>query len=128
MKTIQTENWSLELPEDWEVEQDDICLSVWQSDGVGALQFSTARKDSPVTDSDLLEFAEDHLNRSANPVPVTLGEFSGFELCYEFQEIWWRLWFLRAGSTALFITYNCNVSNAGFEADVVDAVLANLKR
>ena len=128
MPEINTKSWSLEMPDDWQIEYDEECVSTWRSTSVGALQFSSARKDEPVTEDDLHSFSQRHLDKNPTLKQVVLGEFSGIELDLETEDVAWRHWYLRSGPIALFVTYNCDAPNAGTEDKDVDAVLSNLKR
>jgi hypothetical protein len=127
MATIETRSWSLCLPDEWEFEVDDVCITAWQPTSAGALQFSTYRKDGLVTDDDVREAAEKDSEHGATLKMIILGDFSGIEICFEDQETWWRHWHLRSNDIMLFVTYNCRVASAGAEDTVVDALLANLR-
>ena len=59
---------------------------------------------------------------------VIVGDFSGFEICFEDQEASWRHWYLRSDDIMLFATYNCSIADVRVEDAVVDAVLTNLRR
>jgi len=128
MPTIETRSWSLNLPNEWEFEADETCITAWQPISVGALQFSTYRKDGLVTDDELREFVENNSNLGGPLKDVILGDFSGYEICFEDQESSWRHWHLRSDNIMIFITYNCGVADAGADDAAVDAVLAGLRR
>lgn len=64
MAVIEAKSWSLNLPDEWQIEYDEKCVTTWRSTSVGALQFSSARKDEPVTDDDLHAFAKPHLEKT----------------------------------------------------------------
>ena len=49
--------WSLEDPEGWTHESDDVCTTFTHPQGGGAFQVSSYRADEAVTDDDLREFA-----------------------------------------------------------------------
>lgn len=121
-------DWSIDIFDGWEIEEDSVCTTILRSDGVGALQLSTAVKDGIVEDADLLDFATDHLAHGTQPQPVTLGRFSGFEINYEAKQTWWRIWYLKSENLMIIATYNCDLQHAGNEDSQIDAMLATLKQ
>lgn len=95
--------------------------------GVGALQVSAAHKDGFVTDGDLREFANNHLEAGAKAKSLKVGDFEGFLFSYRDDENTWRQWFLRCDATAVFVTYNCPSESKGEEDEIVDSILGSLK-
>ena len=55
----ESTDWSLELPDGWSHEFGDDCTTFERPQGVGAFQVSSYRRDGPVPDDDLREFAGD---------------------------------------------------------------------
>lgn len=119
--------WSVELPDDWEAEPDEDCVTFTSERGVGALQISAYRRDSEkVTDKDLLEFAEDELVEGETQQSVSCGEFVGLETSYFADENFWRKLWLRSGSLLLFVTYTCAVEERAVETKDVNQILGSL--
>ncbi len=119
--------WSVELPDDWEADQDEDCVTFTSERGVGALQISAYRRDSEnVTDEDLLEFAEDELIEEETPQSISCGEFIGFETSYFADENFWRKLWLRSGSLLLFVTFNCAAEERAVETEDVNQILESL--
>lgn len=126
-KRIGGPGWSIVPPEGWAVEETDDCLLVVPPSGSGALQFSSHGKDGgSITDKDLLELAEDHLANGAPRRSVQLGDFVGFEIAYDAEELTRREWYLRKRSTFLFATWECGVEASGREDERVEAALVTL--
>ena len=120
------ESWQVMLPKGWHGRHDPECETICSDDAVGALQISCAYKEGRVRDDDLRDFAEEHLVAGAKTRKVEIGAFSGFEFCYEKDGRYWRQWFLRNGSVALFVTYNCDLADAGVENGQVQSILRTL--
>jgi hypothetical protein len=120
------ETWSLLVPDGWRAWHDDEYATLVGPGEIGALQISAAFKDSEVVDTDLREFAAEHLKAGAKPRPTEAGDFVGFEIAFSDEECLWRQWYLRNGRQMLFVTYNCSLESRGVEDGPVRAALASL--
>ena len=119
--------WSVELPDNWEAEQDEDCATFTSERGVGALQISAYRRDDEiVTHEDLLDFAQDELVEGANLNSVNFSEFVGLETSYFVGEGLWRKLWLRSGSLLLFVTYTCAAEERTVETKDVSLILESL--
>lgn len=127
MKTFQSENWSINLPDDWEEEHDDEGVTLFNPFGKGALEISAVERDEPVDDGFLEYMAAEHLEAGAEPEEVEFGDFEGLELSYADAANYWREWYLRADNLMLYITYHCPLVDEGGEDDEVDAILETLQ-
>jgi hypothetical protein len=127
MNEFKGKSWSLMLPENWKGQHDEECETMYDPSGVGALQISSARKDGEVTDEDLLSFAEEHIEAGAKTKDVRLDDFSGITFSYAFDNQFWRQWFMKSNSLALFITYNCELAHKDIEYEIVDQIINSLK-
>jgi hypothetical protein len=119
--------WSASLPSNWAGQNDPECATFVGQKSVGALQISSTRKNGEVTDDDLRDFAAEHLENVAKTRPVTAGDFAGFMFSYGDEENYWRQWFLRHNSVAVFVTYNCSLKHMHQEDSSVDAIIASLR-
>jgi len=120
-------NWSLQVAEGWDTCHDADCASIARRElGCGALQLSAALRDSEVTDGDLLDFAAKEVEAGLKGVPVLTSEFGGYLFTFVRDGAFWRRWYLRKGSLALFVTYNCNVEERGVEDADVDEMMVSL--
>lgn len=126
MKTHKDTHWSIDLPEPWEAEVEEECTTVTHNDSLGALQISSATKDGPVIDADLMELAEDYLTRGT-PDKVTFSKFVGLCLPYIEDHVAWRVWFVRSGDLLVFMTYNCDALDRGLEDEEIDSIVHSLR-
>jgi hypothetical protein len=120
-------SWSLSLIEDWEAEHDAECDSIYNPNGVGALQISTLKKQTVVTDQDLKALASQHSESDVKINQVFSGDFSGITFSLVIDDDYWRYWYLRSGFVVLFVTYNCNLEDKAVEEKQVNLILNSLK-
>src|SRR5215475_11883437 len=81
MKTGETFDgiwWSVQVPSGWRARADAKCATFHQARSFGALQISSAQKDTTITDTDLEEFANDRIPEGAELIRVAYSNFSGF--------------------------------------------------
>jgi len=81
-----------------------------------------------VLESDLQDFASEHLDAGAKAQSVDAGDFEGFEIAFRDGDIFWRQWYLRNGRQMLFITYNCGLEFKGFEDVPIYKALCSLRQ
>jgi hypothetical protein len=107
--------WSLKVPAGWCGREEDACHTFESEDGVGALQVSAHRKGgAPVTDDDLREFAGEVPLRA-----VALDAVTGFRARFSDDDTFWIMWWLRAGSTLIHVTYNCALEDRNEEEETL---------
>lgn len=127
MKQHKEEHWQITLPDDWVTENEEDCLSIYHPRGAGMLEISASIQDEEVIPEDLEAIAAEHLDAGAIPEACSLGDFSGFELTYDEDEVYWREWYLMHDNLLLFITYNCDDGDEEKEEGTLDVLLATLK-
>src|SRR5262249_2186798 len=99
--------WSVDVPNNWHVRADKECATFQRTPSLGAFQISSARKDqSPITDADLAEFANDRIPSGTQLLRVAYGSFSGFTASFEDDGLMWRHWWLRSDVLMIYATYN----------------------
>jgi hypothetical protein len=114
-------DWSLEIPDGWSHDEDESCTTFSHPHGVGAFQVSSYRKDVPVTDDDLREFAGD-----IPLAPLSVGAFTGFRTRFSHADTFWTKWWLKAGPQMIHITYNSPLADRGREDESVALMLQSL--
>lgn len=114
------------LPDDWETEDEEESIILFHPEGPGVLQISTIEHEDPITDQDIAEMAQEHLEAGAIPEKLELGDFDGIEINYGDGDQYWREWYLACDNVMLFITYNCDIEDEEKEDVVVDAILETL--
>ena len=127
MKHHKEQYWQISLPDDWLIETEDDCQSIYHPDGAGMLEISASLQPEPLTQDDLKAIASEHLETGATTEDTLIGNFSGFELTYEDEDVFWREWYLKHDNLLLFITYNCDLADEEKEEGTLDVILATLK-
>lgn len=117
----------MELLGGWVGEHDEDCSTIYHPNGVGALQVSSYSKDNEITESDLKDLAQDHIESGAQLAAASSGDFNGFTLAFGVDGKFWQYWYVSNKSTALLITYNCNEADIDLEKDIVKSIVASLK-
>lgn len=122
------DGWVAELAPNWESEEEEDCVAFFDPDGVGALEISTAHKeDGPIDAEELEEMATKCAPDGVELSACELGCWEGLSASFEDAGDAWRIWCVRSGSCALFITYNCNTDDRGTEDPVVDELLRSIR-
>lgn len=129
METYTSDLWMIDVAEGWEAQREELCVTICHPDGVGALQISAYQKPKG-------EIARDDLLDATNLDPETLkhlgeqqwGEFDGFQLVYAADDTFWRRWWLAAGKTLVFVTYNCELNDQQVEGEAVNAMVSSLRK
>ncbi len=128
MQQHHEENWQINLPDDWISETEEECVSIYHPNGPGMLEISASLQPEIISDDDLMALTDEHLEKGAHPEKTTIGDFSGIELSYEDDGVFWREWYLRQGELLLFATYNCDTGDEEKEEGMLDVILATLRR
>ena len=127
MNVLETDNWCLLLPSEWWAETDDDVIRIADNDGVGELEVTTLCKDSgSVEGQELLIMAREESPEISDWSHVQLGVFVGVNGSFQEDAAHIREWYLAAGSVLLYVTYFCDLENAGMDDPAVDEILATL--
>lgn len=127
MVVLETEWWSLLLPPEWAAEEDeDGCVAIGDSDGVGCIELTELRHPQGYfTSRDTRDFAEEQ-----GSVPAwresALGPLQGVYRSAIDDGSAIREWCVASGPLLLYITYSCDESNAGMDDAAVDDILGTL--
>lgn len=128
MRSVETDWWIIDLPDEWDAEQDEEIIVISDEDGVGVLEITTLEKDEEQAEAaDLKALAEALVPEGTISATAQIGEFSG--LYFEYREAGdaVREWLLRGGNLLLFISYSCSIDHAGFDDAMVDEILDTLQ-
>jgi hypothetical protein len=127
MNVLETELWTLAIPPEWWADAEEESILVGDRDEVGCIEISTLRREEGVFDGDeALRIAQRESEQALDWESVTLGDFSGVVSRYVEEETAVREWYVTNGALLLFITYSCDVDNAGMDDLAVDELLDTL--
>lgn len=129
MRTVETDWWLLDLPDEWEAEQDEETIVIGDEDGIGALEITTLTRETSDADfSDINALAKQIVPVTSAGKPVELGGMSGLYFQYQEEGDAVREWLLSDGEILLLVTYSCDAENAGLDDGTVDDILETLGR
>ena len=127
MKTYIDVNWQINIPDDWQAEQDPDCVSIFHDESFGILQISAEQFDDELDMETLQDFADEHIEAGAELEEIELGPFSGFTLDYSIDNEYWQEWYLMYDRLFIFITYNCQLEDESSEDDIIETILTTIK-
>lgn len=125
---IQTDFWEMELPEEWDAEQDEETILVSDADGVSLIELTALARPGHSNNEDALaELAQELLAEGITPDPVKLGAFEGWVFLFTDEEgASYREWYLFHKDFVLLVSHGVDAEHAGWDDDVVDEMLATL--
>lgn len=127
MNVLETEWWTLAIPPEWWAESEDDSILVGDRDEVGCIEISTLhREDGGFDAQEVLRIAHRESEQPLEWQEVTLGDFSGVSSRYVEDGAAIREWYVANDALLLFITYSCDVDNAGLDDPAVDELLDTL--
>ena len=127
MRAAETQWWIIELPDEWQAEQDEETIVIRDEDGVGEIAITTLEKaDGTVDDAELLGFAEELIQSGKEKTSVQIEDLAGYYFCYEEEGDAIQEWYLSHKGLILFITYACDAENAGMDDGAVNEILATI--
>ena len=128
MKLLETDWWTLELPPEWEAEQDEDLIVIEDEDGVSCIELSTlVRESGKVGDADLAEFSRELRDAGVAPRAAQFGEWRGELFEHDDAEFHYREWFLRCEATFVYVAYHCLPEHRGMDDAAVDEILATME-
>lgn len=127
MNVVESQWWIIDLPPEWEAEQDGETIIIGDETGVGEIAITTMEKqDGSVGDGDLREFTQELEEEFGQGEKVNVAECEGYYFTYTEEGDAVREWVLRCDNLLIFITYSCDQSNAGMDDSSVDEILETL--
>ena len=125
MHTVETDWWLLDLPDEWEAEQDEETIVISDPDGVGELEI-TRLENADAAKVNLRDLAAQWVPEDVPGIDVRTGDFDGlyFEYIEEGDAV--REWLLRADDLILIVSYVCDEEDAGMDSEVIDEILETL--
>ena len=127
MRVVESQWWIIELPEEWEADQDDETILISDEDGVGEIAITTLQKeDGHVDDAELKQYCADVVEQFGAGQAVEVSELEGYYFHYQEEGDAVREWYLRYEKLLLLITYSCDLENAGMDDGAVDEILNTL--
>lgn len=128
MNILHTEWWSIAIAPEWWTEREEDAVVIGDRDEVGSILISTLCKDDgEFQRSEVEQMARDNAEPGCDWQSATAGDFVGVVSSYTEEDSAVREWYLGAGSVLLFVTYCCDLDNAGMDDAAVDEILDTLQ-
>ncbi len=127
MNILHTERWCVAIPPEWWAERDEDGIVIGDRDDVGSIEITTLCQDAPdFSSADIEAIAVENAVAGCVFKASKPGDFAGFETSYREDGAALREWYIAAGSVLLFVTYCCDLENAGMDDAAVNEILDTL--
>ena len=130
---VWDEYLSLDIPVEWEYQEENGTISIYNPEGVGAIQISFAGTNDMVSEIDPAEFviyfAQSLGFNNVEPTPVILNglQSSYFEgIDNDIEPSLWRIWSAGRNSRVATISYTCDKHEHTVEKEDVDKIIASI--
>ena len=125
MRVVESQWWIIDLPDEWEADQDEESIIISDEDGVGEIVLTSMEKEQgAVDDAELKRYTEDLEQQFGAGDAVKLAGLQGYYFCYQQDGDAIREWYLRCDNLLLLITYSCDEDNGGMDDSAVDEILS----
>ena len=121
MQEITTDLWSLLLPEEWQAEQDEETIVVFDDDEVSSIEITPVMPENGMTVAALLASMVDK-----NYKQTVLAELPAYYGEFVEEDMFWREWFCDAGEFVLILSHGTESENKGMDDGVVNEILDTL--
>jgi hypothetical protein len=128
MNKYKGSGWELNIEDSWVVEDTDGLISIYNPQGVGALQISSYSKDLIVTEDGLKELAQEHIDAGAKIDSYIQNDNKALTLAFGVDGEFWQHWYIAINHQALFVSYNCDVSERSVEIDTIKKIVASISK
>lgn len=127
MNVLETEWWTLLVPNEWWAESEEDTILVGDRDDVGCIELSTLHKEQGGFGSaELNSLSQEESPEVSNWSSVRVGDFSGIQGAFTEDDAAIREWYVANGAMLLYITYSCDSENSGLDDAAVDEILGTL--
>lgn len=127
MNVVETQWWIIDLPPEWNAEQDDETIIIGDEDGVGEIAITTLEKENGnVSDTELREFCQEIEQEFGKGQECEVSELSGYYFEYHDEGDAVRDWYLRCDNLLVLITYSCALDNKAMDDSAVNEIISTL--
>lgn len=128
MRVLETNWWSISLPDEWIAEHDEDAIIIYDEDDVGTIQITDLkREEGEASQDDLLELAEELIEQGVKYASASMGDFVGIRFEYEEDGVFVIEWFLRCEDLVLLVSYDCDLDNKAMDVGMVEDILDTLE-
>ena len=126
--------FTLRVPEGWDAETEDCVTTLKSPTGLGVVYVSGGRhvrgKQRSFGGADFLARFLASLGVQVEAASIEGSEGAGcriYSYRRDVQGVHWSYWSVTDDETALLISYNCAVADAGHEADAVEKIVRSVR-
>ncbi|MEX1668170.1 hypothetical protein AB4876_04555 [Zhongshania guokunii] len=130
MQEVESDWWFIGLPEEWQTEQDEDSILIFDQDELGCISLSSlqAKHGKPTTADDVRELIKEVGMRLEDGKSCKIGDdYQGWEFETVEEGDYIREWFLHAGDHLLLISYACAEDDRDMDRAAVDQILDTLR-
>jgi len=121
MDILETDFWSLQLPNEWFAEQDDETIIIMDESEVSTIEITPIIADKSASKDQILAEV-----MSGSAVQTVLGEEAAFYHEFVEDEVFWREWVCELEQGVLLISHGMDEENKGMDDSSVDEILSTL--
>ncbi len=127
MNVVESQWWIIELPDEWDADQDEDTILISDEDGVGEIAITTLEKETGLVDeAELQDYMNDVVEQFGPAELAQVAELDGYYIAYKEDGDAVREWYLRYDNLLVLITYSCDDENAGMDDGAVNEILDTL--
>jgi hypothetical protein len=127
MRSVESDWWIIDLPEEWEAEQDEETIVITDPDGLGMLEITALQRDEAEVSRDLTTAAGELLPEDAALQRCTLAGLDAVTCSYIDEEDAVRDWLAVNDELVLLVTYSCAIDDRGMDDAMIDEILETLE-
>lgn len=125
--------FSFKYPNDWELEQEDNLITVYNNNGVGALCISDyyppkGKKINRI--NELIDYLNENvvgINAEETKQNIITKDDHAYVDYIDKEKTYWQYWLFSDDKTVILITYNCEEPDREKEKTVVQQIIETLK-
>lgn len=121
MLELETDLWTILLPSEWQAEQDEETVVIFDEDEVSIIELTPLMPEkNSDTDALLAGLIEPHM------VETVLADMPAYYHELEDDDMFWREWYCHAGGFVLTVSHGTDSENKGLDDGSVNEILSTL--
>lgn len=94
MNKFKSSFWEVSLPDDWEINEDEECISFYTNNGIGALQISSYTEVFFSSNKELEQLIREEVPIDIVLQDINLSNLKGYKVIYSEEDTYWIKWFI----------------------------------
>ena len=127
MRIVETDWWTIAIPDEWTAEQDEESILIADDDELGCISLTTVPLNDGWADLDKLRKFVASIDIDVSQAETCqLAELDALYLEGEEEGEFFREWYVCADQQVLMICYSCDPEDQHFDRSTVDEILDSL--